>query len=78
MTVQDADGMTSDFHRWEHLTDAYALQLEALRLRQPGASAELMRICRELEKYPTDFGGLVDLVQLQRSALEESRSRRKQ
>ena len=72
----DSDGINLDFHRWEELTDAYATQLECLRHRVPGASAELMRICHELEKYPSGFHDLEDLVRLQRDALEASRSHR--
>ena len=49
----EADGMSSAFHRWQRLTDAYAEQLEALRRNEPGATAMLRRICRDLERCQT-------------------------
>ncbi|VTU26849.1 hypothetical protein [Variovorax sp. PBL-E5] len=56
-----SEGISPAFHHWQVLTDAYARQLEALRRREPGASAALTRISSDLaafQKDPTHFGPL--------------------
>jgi hypothetical protein len=41
----------SDFSNWARLTDQYSDGLEALRRREPGASARMMEIARQLRQY---------------------------
>jgi len=51
----ETDGMSPAFHRWQGLTDAYAIQLEGLRQFEPGATDKLMRIARAIEKCKSEI-----------------------
>jgi hypothetical protein len=55
------DGMSQAFHDWQRLTDAYAIQLEALHRMVPGASDRLDRIRVRLAEYSSAFGVLTPL-----------------
>jgi hypothetical protein len=50
----EGQGISPAFHHWQDLTDAYARQLEALRRREPGASAALTRISKDLAEFQKD------------------------
>ena len=41
----------SDFSNWARLTEQYSEGLEALRRREPGASARMAEIARQLNQY---------------------------
>ncbi len=49
------DGMGAVFKRWQDLTDAYARNIEAMVRNEPGASAVLERLAKDIEKCETDF-----------------------
>lgn len=65
--MTQADGMTTSFHNWQSASDAFVLQLEALRRHVPGASAELCRLRQVMQQCqsetspaalsPSSFGG---------------------
>ena len=62
---------------WKQLRDAYAAQLGRLEHRERGASAQLIGICRELERHPPAYPELAELVRRQRDALRASRAHRR-
>lgn len=41
----------SDFSNWAQLTEQYSQGMDALRRREPGASAKMMEIARQLSQY---------------------------
>lgn len=41
----------SDFSNWAQLTEQYSAGMDALRRREPGASARMMEIARQLSQY---------------------------
>lgn len=71
--------MGSAFSRWEALTKEYLEGLVALRRREPGASARMMRLAREMQECEARCGGpvyvppaRVPLVASQLAVLSES------
>lgn len=46
----------SDFSNWARLTEQYLQGMEALRRREPGASARMMEIARQLGQYALLIG----------------------
>lgn len=52
----DMPALGSDFSDWAQLTGEYAKGLEALRRRQPGASARMMEIARLMKQYSDVVG----------------------
>lgn len=55
----DTIPMGSAFSRWEALTKEYLEGLVALRRREPGASARMMRLAREMQECEARCGGPV-------------------
>lgn len=51
--------MGSAFSQWEALTKEYLEGLVALRRREPGASARMMRLAREMQECEARCGGPV-------------------
>ena len=51
--------MGSAFSQWESLTKDYLEGLVALRRREPGASAKMMRLAREMQECEARCGGPV-------------------
>lgn len=41
----------SDFSNWARLTEQYSEGMDALRRREPGASARMMEIAKQLSQY---------------------------
>ena len=48
---QNLMAMGTDFSDWAELTQQYASGMEALRRREPGASARMMEIARLMTQY---------------------------
>jgi hypothetical protein len=55
----DTIPMGSAFSQWESLTKDYLEGLVALRRREPGASARMMRLAREMQECEARCGGPV-------------------
>lgn len=55
----DTIPMGSAFSQWESLTKDYLEGLVALRRREPGASAKMMRLAREMQECEARCGGPV-------------------
>ena len=55
----DTIPMGSAFSQWESLTKDYLEGLVALRRREPGASATMMRLAREMQECEARCGGPV-------------------
>ena len=55
----DTVPMGSAFSQWESLTKDYLEGLVALRRREPGASAKMMRLAREMQECEARCGGPV-------------------
>ena len=56
MTHNATPVLGSDFSDWAQLTEDYAKGLEALRRREPGASARMMEIAQLMSQYSTVVG----------------------
>jgi hypothetical protein len=50
----DHEAIGPSFHRWQNLTDTYATLLDALRRQEPGASAALSQISKDLAQFQRD------------------------
>lgn len=48
---EEPDALGPEFSNWRDLTDAYAIQVDRLRQGKPGASEELSRLGRALERF---------------------------
>jgi hypothetical protein len=75
----EAPALASIFSEWERATDAYLAGMEALRRREPGASARLMHLAREMNQgqarlTSTGFcGGTMDVLSLPARATIENK-----
>lgn len=56
MTHNATPVLGSDFSDWAQLTEDYAKGLEALRRREPGASARMMEIAQLMSQYAAVVG----------------------
>jgi hypothetical protein len=54
LSRHDHEAIGPSFHRWQSLTDTYATLLDALRRQEPGASAALTQISRDLAQFQKD------------------------
>lgn len=54
--------MGTAFVQWQHLTDAYALEVRALQRGDPGAAANLTRIAGELHRSRQCAGGRAEVL----------------
>ena len=54
LSRHDHEAIGPSFHRWQDLTDTYATLLDALRRQEPGASAALTRISKDLAQFQKD------------------------
>ncbi|MEJ8848092.1 hypothetical protein [Variovorax rhizosphaerae] len=43
------------FSQWQELTDAYAMQIDALARRMPGAAAEVARLAQAMKAHELAF-----------------------